>query len=109
MVDRVRRVSTWRWDGGSEVIQLSEVSQPEGFCWFELTCGPEETDGVLAAIGAHCPGLTEEMLSDLLTPDDQPEGASYDGDIRLASSFSVAPWRPTEHAERGRPQGVGVL
>jgi hypothetical protein len=74
-----------------------------------LTCGAEEKEGVLEAIGAHCQGLTEEMLGDLLTPDDQPAGASYDGSIRLASSFSVAPWRPTEHAERGRPQGVGVL
>ncbi len=109
MADRIRRVSTWRWDGSSEVVQLSEVSRSEGFYWFELTCSAEETGGVLEAVGAHCPGLTEEMLGDLLTPDDQPEGATYEGNIRLASSFSVSPWRPTEHSERGRPQGVGVL
>jgi Mg2+ and Co2+ transporter CorA len=109
MADRIRRVSTWSRDGSSEAVQLSDGSRPGDFCWFELTCGAEEADGVLEAIGARCPGLTEEMLDDLLTPDDQPEGAAYDGNIRLASSFSVAPWRPTEHSERGRPQGVGVL
>ncbi|MGN6587951.1 MAG: CorA family divalent cation transporter [Solirubrobacterales bacterium] len=109
MADRVRRVSVWREDGSSRVVQPPELSQAEGIRWFELTCGAEEADDVLAAIGEHCPGLTEEMLCDLLTPDDQPEGKRYDGGIRLASSFSVTSWRPDGHAERGTANGVGVL
>lgn len=51
-----------------------------------------------------------QMLEDLLTPDDEPAGHSYDdGKIRLASSFSVVAERPDERTERGSPQGVGVL
>jgi Mg2+ and Co2+ transporter CorA len=109
MADRVRRVSEWREDGNSRVVQLPLLPQPQGFCWFELACGVEEADGVLEAIGEHCPGLTELMLEDLLTPDEQPEGKRYAPDIRLASSFGVTAWRPSAHPERGTPQGVGVL
>ncbi|MGN6217081.1 MAG: hypothetical protein ACTHN7_09020, partial [Solirubrobacterales bacterium] len=109
MADWIRRVSVWRQDGSSQTVQLAELSQPEGFCWFELTCGVEVVDDVLVTIGDHCPGLTEEMLQDLLTPDEQPEGKVFDGGIRLASSFSVDPWRPDRQVSRGTPQGVGVL
>jgi len=50
------------------------------------------------------------MLEDLLTPDDEPAGHSYaNGEIRLASSFSVVAQRPDDGAGRGTPQGVGVL
>jgi uncharacterized membrane protein len=109
MADRVRRVSVWRDDGSSRAVQPPELSQADGVRWFELACGAEEADDVLAAIGEHCPGLTEEMLEDLLTPDEQPEGKRYDGGVRLASSFSVTSWRPDGHTERGTPNGVGVL
>lgn len=109
MAGQIRRVSAWRQDGSSQVVQLSELPQPDGFYWFELACGADEAEDVLAAIGECCPGLTEIMLEDLLTPDEQPEGKRYEGDIRLASSFSVDAWRPEVHAERGTPQGVGVL
>lgn len=109
MAEQVRRVSVWRQDGSSEVVELGELDDQEGFCWIELSCGADQADRVIETIGRHCPGLTEEMLADLLTPDEQPEDDRYAGDIRLASSFSVVPWRPEEHNERGKPQGVGVL
>jgi hypothetical protein len=109
MTDRIRRVSARRQDGRSQVVQLSELPPSEGFCWFELACGAEVADDVLATIGGHCPGLTDQMLGELLTPDEQPEGKVFDGDIRLASSFSVEPWRPGRQVSRGTPQGVGVL
>jgi Mg2+ and Co2+ transporter CorA len=111
MAEWLRRVSDWGQDGTSQVVPLAKLAEDEadGFLWFELTCGGEEASAVLEAIGRYCPGLTETMLQDLLTPDDRPEGARYAGDIRLASSFSVAPWRPERQSERGRPQGVGVL
>ena len=109
MADRVRRVSVWRQDGSSQVVQLPELSRSEDLCWFELTCGADAAQSVLTEIGEHCPGLTEEMLGDLLTPDERPEGARYPGGIQLASSFSVIAWRPERHGERGTAQGVGVL
>ena len=109
MAEWLRRVSVWGQDGTSQVVSLARLAEADGFRWFELTCGGEEAGAVLEAIGEHCPGLTKPMLEDLLTPDERPEGAKYEGGIRLASSFSVAPWRPKRQSERGRPQGVGVL
>lgn len=109
MAEWLRRVSVWEQDGTSRVVALAAVAEADGYLWFELTCGGEEADAVLTAIGEHCPGLTEPMLEDLLTPDERPEGARYEGDIHLASSFGVTPWRPERQGERGTPQGVGVL
>lgn len=109
MVDWVRRVSIWERNGTSQQVTLSELPNANGFCWIELTCGAEEAGSVLEALAPHCPGLTEPMLQDLLTPDEQPEGKSYKGGVQLASAFSVTTWRPNGHSERGKPQGVGVL
>lgn len=109
MANGLRHVSVWREDGESQTVEMSDLSAQGGVRWFELSCGVEEVDGLLETLRRHCPGLTETMLGDLLTPDEQPEGVRYDGDIRLASSFSVETWRPEKHAGRGTPQGVGVL
>jgi hypothetical protein len=82
----------------------------DGFPWFELACGAEHVARVHGLLTDFCPGLAEHMLTDLLTPDEEPGGMIYDrGEIRLASSFGVEAWRPEEKAERGAPQGVGVL
>jgi CorA-like Mg2+ transporter protein len=109
MADGLRRASVWEQDGTSRTVEPQELSGAAGFRWFELACGVEKVRDVLAAIAEHCPGLTEPMLQDLLTPDEQPEGKRYDEDVRLASSFSVEAWRPERHVDRGTPQGVGVL
>jgi len=91
-------------------MRLDEVRDAAGFVWIELACGPDCTAAVLEVLAEYCPGLTSQMLEDLLTPDDEPEGNSYGGGaIRLASSFSVAATRPDEKLARGTPQGVGVL
>jgi hypothetical protein len=50
------------------------------------------------------------MLDDLLTPDDRPEGATYsDGQIKLASTFTVEARRLEQKRERGRAMRSGVL
>jgi hypothetical protein len=106
----LRRVSSWCPDERPCACAFGEVGEGRGFPWFELVCDAGETADVLAAIGPHCPGLTKEMLEDLLTPDDSPEGASYgDGEIRLASTFSVLARRSEEKVERGKPLSAGVL
>jgi CorA-like Mg2+ transporter protein len=105
----LRQVSVWREDGSSQVVAPADIADAAGFPWFDLACGVEEVDKVQAAIGEYCPGLTKAMLEDLLTPDEKPAGQQYDGDIRLASSFSVEAWRPDKQVDRGTPQGVGVL
>ncbi|HYQ78329.1 MAG TPA: CorA family divalent cation transporter [Solirubrobacterales bacterium] len=102
-------MSIWRQDGTSEVIGLKQLTDATGLIWFEFACGVDEAEAVLATVGKRCPGLTEAMLRDLLTPDEKPEGQRYDDDIRLASSFSVEARRPEKQVDRGTPQGVGVL
>jgi hypothetical protein len=109
MSEWVRRISLWEEGKPPREVALSELSGAGGLRWFEVVCGAEETDAVLQALEEHCPGLTKPMLEDLLTPDEQPEGARYANGVRLASSFSVVAWRPEEQVERGKPQGVGVL
>jgi uncharacterized membrane protein len=104
----LRQMRVWREDGSSHVVALADVADAAGFVWFDLACSVEEVEMVRGAIGEHCPGLTDTMLEDLLTPDEKPEGQSY-GDIHLASSFSVEAWRPDKQVDRGTPQGVGVL
>ncbi len=109
MSSGLRRVSVWRRDGSSQIVELQQLPGVTGFIWFELACGVEERDRLLELLAPRCPGLTGPMLEDLLTPDEKPEGQRYGDDIRLASSFSVEPWRPDRQVDRGTPQGVGVL
>ena len=56
----------------------------------------------------HCPGLTQTMLHDLLTPDEKPAGQRYEGDIR-SPPLSRSSLATRRHVDRGIPQGVGVL
>lgn len=109
MNEWIRRISVWETGAAPRTVSLSELPAGLGIRWFEIVCGVEEAEVVLAALGDHCPGLTESMLDDLLTPDEEPDGRRYDDEIRLASSFSVSSWRPEAQVERGTPQGVGVL
>jgi hypothetical protein len=109
MSEWIRRISVWEEGKPPREVTAAELPGAEGLRWFEIACGAEAADAVLAALQEHCPGLTKPMLEDLLTPDEQPGGARYSGGIRLASSFSIVSWRPEEHVERGRPQGVGIL
>jgi hypothetical protein len=106
----IRRISLWPLEGRPVDVSLEEIEEVEGFPWFELACDANHAAAAFDVLSAHCPGLTHLMLEDLLTPDDQPTGKSYEsGEIRLASSFSVVARRPDEKSERGTPQGVGVL
>jgi hypothetical protein len=106
----LRRVSTWCPDERPGPCGFDKVGTARGFPWFELVCDAGETAPVLDLLGPHCPGLTVPMVEDLLTPDDSPEGVTYeDGAIRLASTFSVEARRAEGQAERGKPLGAGVL
>lgn len=109
MNEWIRRISVWEEGRPPRTVSLSELPAGPGIRWFEIVCGVEKAEVVLAALGDHCPGLTKPMLDDLLTPDEEPGGRRYGDGVRLASSFSVEPWRPGEQVERGTPRGVGVL
>ena len=107
----LRRVSLWTPDRRPRACGLSDIGTGGGgFPWFELCCGAEDGEAVFERISTYCAGLAIEMLEDLLTPDDEPEGLLYgDGSIRLASTFSVEALREDRKVERGTPQGVGVI
>ncbi len=106
----LRRVSLWNKDGRPGACGLDHVAVGDGFPWFELVCGVGETAEVFETLRGHCPGLTQRMLEDLLTPDDSPEGETYgETPIQLASTFSVVADRDEAPAERGAPLGIGRL
>jgi hypothetical protein len=82
----------------------------DGARWFDLVGGPNLAPQVLKELGPSCPGLTLEMLEDLLDPDEEPSGTAYDGgQIKLASSFGVEARRLKEKVKRGEAQHAGVL
>lgn len=106
----LRRTSTWRGGARPEVCGTDDPLGDGAFRWFELVCGPDLTEEAFDLLAASCPGLTRQMLEDLLTPDDAPAGISYgDGTIRLASTFGIEAIRRDQQRERGTAQGVGVL
>jgi hypothetical protein len=107
----LRRVSLWRAGARPEVCGPDDPLNDGVFCWFELVCGPDLAEEAFDFLGSRCPGLTPQMLQDLLTPDDAPAGISYgDGTVRLASTFSVEAVRSgAKQRERGTAQGIGIL
>lgn len=106
----IRRSSVWRMEESPAEVDFTTADSTRGVCWFDLVGEPNATDELLSKLAPLCPGLDGPMLSDLLTPDEQPEGSSYSGgEIRLASSFAVDAYRPRLKVERGSAQGAGVL
>lgn len=88
----------------------SDSAGESDFQWFELVCGPETAVEAFDLLGERCPGVTQQMLEDVLTPDDAPAGISYaDGEIRLASTFGVEALRHDRKLERGIAQGIGAF
>lgn len=106
----LRRVSVWRPASPPVLCALGESVPDDAFVWVELTCDSKMCGTVFAAISSLCPGLTEDMLDDLLTPDEAPTGDSFQGGvIKLASTFSVEAIRLGEKRVRGSAEGAGVV
>jgi CorA-like Mg2+ transporter protein len=106
----LRRVSVWRSGSPPRLCGLDEPVETDAFLWIELSCGAEMSRSVLSSLSPSCPGLTQEMLDDLLTPDEAPTGASFgETGIRLASTFSVEAIRQEEKRVRGSAEGTGVV
>jgi uncharacterized membrane protein len=106
----LRRMTHWCAGRQPRPCGVADLGAKDSFAWIELACGPEGAAEVFEQLGPRCLGLEPAMLEDLLTPDDEPEGVTYEGRaIRLASTFSVEALRGEIKAERGIPQGIGVL
>jgi hypothetical protein len=82
---------------------------PAAIPWFDLISN-SNAEELLPQLSKPCPGLTGEMLDDLLTPDDRPEGVTYAGGrIKLASTFAVDARRLEQKRERGKAMRSGAL
>jgi hypothetical protein len=104
------RTSTW-WPHGANptASDPSLVAEGEGVRWIDLSSGADAA-ALFDHLGPACPGLALEMLDDLLTPDDKPEGNSYaEGQIKLASTFGVRAHRVEDKIERGTAGRAGSL
>jgi CorA-like Mg2+ transporter protein len=105
-----RRLSVWRPGSAPTIRALEATTDHDGFPRIELTCGVNGCGDVFDLLSTVCPGLTLEMLADLLTPDEAPLGTSFeDGSIRLASTFAVEAIQQKEKTARGQAQGAGAL
>jgi hypothetical protein len=106
----VRSKTLWRVGERPRPLEDSWVRSEGEICWLDLVGEPKAAPELFELLKPLCPGLDLEKLEDLLTPDDQPSGCSYDeGGIKLASTFSVRAERLTAKSERGKAQGAGVL
>ncbi|MBA3833584.1 MAG: hypothetical protein H0X34_17165 [Chthoniobacterales bacterium] len=105
--DSVRSITIWRKNQSPSELQAG--GKVSGTPWFDLPSGGD-AERLMPQLAASCPGLTIEMLEDLLTPDDQPEGVTYaNGQIKLASTFAVEARRLEGKRERGKAMRSGVL
>ena len=112
----VRSVTRWRPGGEPEDVALADVPGSRDVHWIDLdgTAAGGRAREVATLLEPACPGLTEEMVHDLLEPDEQPEGKRWaGGKIKLASTFSVETRRPDQEGaaagERGTGRGPGAL
>src|SRR3954464_4809891 len=85
-------ITVWRPSEPFMNLGLDDSADGDLIRWFDLRSAgdPEELFSFLAPM---CDGLTQEMLADLLQPDERiPEGeSSPDRRVRLASTFAVYP------------------
>ena len=108
-ISGVLKCTIWRPGQAPVECEPTELAADD-VRWIELPANPELADDLISELQPLCRGLTVEMLQDLLTPDEEPEGSSYDdGQIRLASTFSVEPRRLTPQSKRGEAESAGVL
>jgi hypothetical protein len=78
-----------RVDGSVEATDYrSAVISDHAVHWFDvdLTCSAHD---ILAALATSCPGLTEEMVLDLMEPDVQPKAIAYGEQERSVSLIGV--------------------
>ena len=108
----VRNVTTWTPGERPRETSL-ETPADDAILWIDLDgeAAIGRVDELAELLAPACPGVTAEMLEDVITPDEEPEGRSYgDGSIRLASSFAVrAVHQRGARAERGVAEDVGEL
>ncbi|HYU60880.1 MAG TPA: CorA family divalent cation transporter [Solirubrobacterales bacterium] len=106
-------MTRWRPGRAPQEVALAAVPGATGVHWIDLDgeISRDRTGEVATLLEPACPGLTAEMVGDLLTPDDQPAGRRYAaGAVRLASTFTVETRRPdSEYGERGTGRGPGAL
>jgi hypothetical protein len=103
-------LTVWRPAERPRRIEPADSSVPDGIRWFDLGAGSPAPPQITEPLAPYCPGLTVEMVEDLLTPDEEPTGTEYaDGTIRLASTFAVQADRTEIEGERGKPMPAGRL
>jgi hypothetical protein len=75
--------------------------------WFELAGDASAAKALTERLAPQCQGLTVEMVEDLLSPDDEPLGNSYEhARIKLASSCAIET-RSELKERRGTANSVG--
>src|SRR4051812_33425839 len=105
----IARVTDWTPAAVPTEADASTARPPGTIRWLELDAPAEAAEQLTAELAPQCPGLTAEMLEDLLSPDDEPTGNVYDGGrVKLASSCAIST-RAEPKERRGSADSVGGL
>ena len=95
-------MSLWRKGKEPKSTSLEKLDDhSKGVIWVDLESGGLSHSEVFVELKQHLRGLTEEMLQDLLDPDEEPKGKPYpDSGARLVSTFRVDAVERDPDAER---------
>jgi CorA-like Mg2+ transporter protein len=105
----IRSATAWVPGAQPAPLEGGATAEPGALRWYDLDPGLADVESVVRELGQACPGLTAEMVEDLLQPDEEPEGKSFSDRIRLASSFAVEARGPGGTGRRGEAQDAGEL
>jgi hypothetical protein len=75
----IRRATWWRPGELPAEFDVDRPTAHDGIVWLEMAASPSEAGTLMAGLAELCPGLTVEMMGELLTPDARPEGKSFVG------------------------------
>jgi hypothetical protein len=79
----------WRPGKGGVPVAAKSDAPKDGVRWIEVNASAGQTDAVLDALPGWL-NLQREMVEDLVTPDQAPQGKEYDREgVRLTSSCRI--------------------
>lgn len=112
-LESLRAVLTVRVATAAEMHEaaLEALAPGHDVVWFDLADSAKlHPDAILETLGPHCPGLTREMVADVLSPDPRPGIKEYAaGSVRCVSAFGVEAQESDEGAKPGSCSKAGVL
>jgi hypothetical protein len=111
-VNEALKVTEWRPGAPPQARKLFDLRlSTDAVRWFDVDVIHTEPDTVFEALGPLCPGLTQQMVTDLFTVDPRPHVHSYTDapHLRMVSAFAVHADESEEGASDAEASKAGAL